>query len=116
MRTELLHILQHSLGLDKHGRNQYPGYQRNHFCAGGRDRDLCRELAGMGYMEERRSSELTGGDPLFIVTDAGKEAIRRESPPPPKLTRGQIRYREFLRADCGLSFIEYLKARAGEDA
>ncbi len=35
-----------------------------------------------------------------------------ESPKPPKLTRSQIRYREFLRADSGLSFIEWIRATA----
>jgi hypothetical protein len=33
-----------------------------------------------------------------------------ESPQEPKLTRGQRRYRAFLRADYGLSFIDWLKA------
>ena len=43
------------------------------------------------------------------VTDAGKEAVKRESPKPPKLTRSQKRYRAFLKADTGESFGQWLK-------
>ena len=43
------------------------------------------------------------------VTEAGKQAVRDESPPPPKLTRSQKRYRRFLNADTGRPFREWLK-------
>ena len=46
-----------------------------------------------------------------IVTESGKAAVRCESPKPPKLTRSQKRYREFLNEDCGASFGEWLKWR-----
>ncbi len=106
MTAEQLHILQHSLGVDQYGQGkQY----RNHFCAGGEDVDLCRELVALGYMREYPASELTGGDPLFQVVAAGKAAMLAESPRPPKLTRSQQRYRRFLNADSGLSFREWLK-------
>ena len=42
------------------------------------------------------------------VTDAGIKAMREESPAPPKLSRSQIRYREFLDADCGMTFKEWM--------
>jgi len=112
MNPKLLHVLQHSVGADQHGHYKY-GYTRNHFCAGGGDVDLCRELVGMGYMVERPASELTGGDPLFHVTQAGKDAIREHSPAAPKLTRSQKRYRAFLHADTGGSFIEWLRDQRG---
>ncbi len=106
MTSEQLHILQHSLGVDKHGQG---GMCRNHFCAGGADVTTCRELVVVGFMIERAGSDLTGGDPLFHVTEAGRAAMLTESPKPPKLTRSQQRYREFLHADTGCSFREWLK-------
>lgn len=100
-----LEILQHSLGLDKYGQGTM---YRNHFCAGGSDEVVCRELIALGYMIQHRTTEML---PYFncSVTDAGKEAVKRESPHPPKLTRSQKRYQEFLRADNGMKFGEYLK-------
>ena len=109
MTAEQLHIIQHSLGLDKYGQGES---YRNHFCAGGRDVDICRELVAMGYMITREGSELTGGDPVFWVTAHGAIAAIRESPAPPKLTRSQKRYREFLRADTGRPFREWLRDQA----
>jgi len=104
LTLEQLQILQHSLGLDKYG--QGPVF-RNHFCAGGSDEETCRSLVEMGYMETFVRSYL----PYYncTVTRAGVEAVLRESPPPPKLTRSQRRYREFLRADTGQRFMEWLK-------
>ncbi len=69
---------------------------------------VCRELVEMGYMKQHRTTEML---PYFncSVTDEGIKAMREESPAPPKLSRSQQRYREFLRADCGYSFIEWLK-------
>ncbi len=104
MTPEQLQILQHSLGVDKHGQGDL---YRNHFCAGGSDETICRELVEMGFMQQHLTTEMY---PYFncSVTDAGKEAVRRESPKPPKFTRSQKRYRAFLNADCGLSFREWL--------
>ena len=108
--AEHLHILQHSLGLDQYGRGKA---YRNHFVTGpgSDDFDTCVALAEAGLMKgygERGA--LTGGDHLFGVTDAGRRFVREHSPRPPKLTRSQRRYREFLDADCGLTFGEYLKS------
>jgi hypothetical protein len=60
-------------------------------------------------MAEHPPRELFGGDSCFVVTDAGKVAVRRESPEAPKLTRGHKRYREWLQRGCGLTFGEWLK-------
>jgi hypothetical protein len=101
-----LEILQHSLGLDQYGQgNMY----RNHFCAGGDDEIVCRELVALGYMEQFTRKFL----PYFncLVTDAGKTAVKRESPMPPKLTRGQKNYRAFLDCDFGQKFGEWLKQK-----
>ncbi len=100
-----LEILQHSLGVDQYGHGRM---YRNHFCAGGGDVDICRSLVELGYMREHRTTELFP-DYNCSVTEAGKEAVRQQSPKPPKLTRSQQRYREFLHADTGYSFGEWLK-------
>ncbi len=115
MTARQLEILQHALGLNQYGKREHGDreYSRNHFCAGGADEDTCRELVALGYMWEWHQS-YQQMYPYFncSVTDAGKEAVRRESPPPPKLTRGQQRYRRFLHADTGESFGEWLKYQA----
>jgi hypothetical protein len=84
---------------------------RNHFCAGGGDEAICRELVEMGYMKTFVRSYL----PYYncTVTEAGKTAMLAQSPQPPKLTRGQRRYRSFLRADTGESFGEWLQKQKG---
>jgi hypothetical protein len=117
MTKAQLQILQHSLGVDEYGRTPkgFAPYTRNHFCAGGTDEGICRELVAMGYMQQFPTTETL---PYFncSVTEAGKKAMRDESPSPPKLSRSQKRYQEFLGADSGESFIQWLKDRrtAGE--
>lgn len=100
-----LHILQHALGLDRYGRGRS---YRNHFCADGKDVDTCRDLVARGLMTEHPASEITGGDPLFTVTEAGRRYVCEHRLDPPKLTRSQRRYREFLAHDFGMSFREWL--------
>lgn len=106
MTARQLEILQHALGVDKYGQGEM---YRNHFCAGGDDEPICRALVAMGYMETFERSWL----PYYncLVTEEGKAAMLAASPKPPKLTRGQNRYREFLKADTGYSFIEWLKCQ-----
>lgn len=105
-----LHILQHSLGLDDYGQGrQY----RNHFVTGpgSKDWDACRALVDAGLMVERPGSLLTGGDSVFIVTPAGIDFVALNSPPKPKLTRSQKRYRDYLNSECSGSFAEFIGAR-----
>ena len=107
MTARQLDVLQHSLGVDQFGQGQQ---YRNHFCAGGADEDVCRELIALGFMKQHRTTELF---PYFncSVTEAGRCAMAEASPKPPKppkLTRAQLRYRQFLNADCGVSFKEWL--------
>lgn len=105
MEKGLLHILQHTLGLNEYGEGrQY----RNHFVAGGDDVRKCRELVSLGHMVERKDNGLTGGSPWFSVTQQGIDFVATNSPARPKLTRSQKRYREYLRADSGLSFAEWI--------
>ena len=106
-----LEILQHSLGVDRYGQGQM---YRNHFCAGGSDEDICRQLVALGYMTTFTRSYL----PYYncTVTEAGKAAVREQSPPPPKLTRSQQRYRRFLNMDTGYSFKEWLEIYGKREA
>ncbi len=132
-----LEILQHALGLNKYGRcaahedprgcrdhssDTLPGH-RNRFCAGGEcvssteavplcgdrcDVCVCRSLVALGLMVQHKT---TSWLPYFncSVTDEGRAAVREQSPPAPKLSRSQQRYRAFLNADSGLKFGEWLK-------
>jgi hypothetical protein len=113
--TTILHILQHALGRDEHGRNPNGGPDyRNHFCTGegGTDFALCREAVAAGLMREHAPSEISGGDHIFTVTDAGKAYVSEHSPPEPKLTAGQQRYQRWLDISdvCDITFGEWLKA------
>ncbi len=108
LSKQQLEIIQHALGVDQYGRGQM---YRNHFCAGGGDETICRELVDLGYMTTFTRSYL----PYYncTVTEAGKAAMLAQSPQPPKLTRSQKRYRAFLDADSGLSFREWLGYQHG---
>lgn len=112
---EQLQILQHSLGVDQHGRG--PQYRNYYVASEGRHSwaELL-ELTAAGLMTRHPGSVLTGGADCFLVTDDGKRCVATQSPPPPKLTRSQQRYEDFLDADCGLTFGEWLKSRAGSRA
>jgi hypothetical protein len=107
MDHKLLHILQHTLGVDQYGQgNQY----RNHFVAGGKDVEKCRELVELGFMVERKDNGLTNGSPWFSVTQSGIDAVALESPKPPKLTKSKQRYRRFLEFGDGFdSFLDFCR-------
>jgi hypothetical protein len=108
MDAKQLHILQHSLGLNEYGRGTM---YRDHFVTGegSIDHPTCLELTELGFMTRRKNVEMCGGDDVFRVTSAGKHAAVASSPKPPKLTRGQQRYRDWLNADNGMTFGEYLR-------
>lgn len=119
MTPSQLHILQHALGVDKYGQGDWREGKtfREHFCASGADETICRELVAIGYMRTWTGADERGqvpGYPYYncSVTDEGRTAVRRESPAAPKLTASQKRYREFLEADTGYSFGEWLKSRS----
>ena len=107
LTPELLHILQHSLGVDRYGQGEQ---YRNHYVAGGNDVERCRTLVAQGYMREQPGGQLTGGMPVFSVTAAGIDAVALQSETPPKLTRSQKRYRDYLEvAECYEDFKHYLQ-------
>jgi hypothetical protein len=105
-----LQILQHSLGCDEFGRSRT---DRNHFMThvDSKDGPTCLELVSLGLMSNTKPVEWCGGMNLFCVTAEGKEQMRLQSPEPPpqeKLTRSKQRYLDYIRADSGLSFREWL--------
>lgn len=106
MTPRQLEILQHALGLDRYGQGSL---YRNHFCAGADDEPTCRELVALGYMRVWHPNESPLPYYNVTVTNEGKAAVLSESPAPPKLSRAQKRYRQFLAADTGRTFGEWLK-------
>lgn len=113
MNTEnpTLDVLQHALGRDEYGRpNQstHPDY-RNFYVAspGHHSWNVLVTAVADGLMVRRKGNEISGGGDIFSVTDEGKAYIDQNSPKPPKLTRAQKRYRDWLDADCGLTFAEF---------
>ncbi len=88
--TTHLPILQHALGLDEYGRGRP---YRNHYVTDGTE---CDVLVAAGLMVRHPPREISGGMPIFVVTDAGKAYVREHSPPPPKASRGRTRYLRWL--------------------
>ncbi|RIV79549.1 hypothetical protein [Pelagerythrobacter aerophilus] len=111
----LLHILQHSLGVDQYGQGEQ---YRNYFVTGegSIDHPICMEAVERGLMIRRAGNALTGEMDLFHVTDAGRAYVAENSPAAPRLTASQRRYRAFLDHDCDLSFGEWLRTYGREVA
>ena len=109
--NQRLHILQHSLGLDQHGQGES---YRNHFCTGegSDDHPCCSAMVADGLMTVRKNVPHYGGMDIFFVTDLGRKYVADNSQPPPKLSASQRRYREYLAADCNLTFGEWLTSRS----
>ena len=108
-----LEILQHALGRDRYGiGTDY----RNHFCVGpgSVEFDLCRKAVADGLATESAPSDISGGDYVFRVTRKGKEFVTENSPKPPKLSAGQIRYQKWLDLDNDELFGDYLKRKSRE--
>lgn len=120
MPADLLHVLQHALGRDEYGqrpRGRTDDY-RNHYCAGEGHHsfDVCRAAVAQGLMTERAPCEISGGDFIFVVTEAGKAWVDATSPRPPKVSRSKARYLAYLRsadADVGVTFGKWLKCNHG---
>lgn len=109
LSPKLIHILQHSLGVDKYGEGQQ---YRNHFVTSPdcEDGQLCLELVGLGYMLDHGPQKLADGMHCFTVTPEGIDAVALQSPPRPKISRSKRRYQEWLRADTGHSFADWIGA------
>ncbi len=65
-------IILHALGLTR-GSREY----RNHFVTGPGSDDYadCEALVAAGLMAKLRGNVLTGGDPCYVVTDGGRQAL-----------------------------------------
>ena len=74
--TEHHDILRHALGLGCSSREY-----RNHFVTGPGSTDYanCEDLVCAGLMTKRPGNELSGGDQVYTVTEAGKVAARRKT-------------------------------------
>ena len=79
--------------------------------AGGAVVAICRDAVSRGLMVEHAAREISGGDPIFTVTDAGKAFVTARSPKPPKVSRGKERYLRWLTVNdiTGWTFGEWLK-------
>jgi hypothetical protein len=102
MNAERLSILQHALGCDQYGRGAY----RNAYHA-----DPYADLTWLvenGLMEDHGLQAISGMH-FYTATQLGTLAMREASPVPPKLSASQRRYREWLSADCGFSFGEWIR-------
>tara|TARA_R110002050_G_scaffold191532_6_gene326336 strand:- start:4240 stop:4638 length:399 start_codon:yes stop_codon:yes gene_type:complete len=120
-----LHILQHSLGCDQFGQSKHRGRDEHDGCFGFyRNRYVCgpraeiAELVVAGLMKDYGPQSIASGMHCFAVTRAGILAMDEQSPNPPKLTKGQQRYRAYLRADYWngtfLEFCRWMDARKRE--
>lgn len=108
---EKIQVLQHSLGVDQYGQGEQ---YRNHFATGpdGKDWDICQELVFDGFMQRHAPREIFGGYYCFVVTRVGIHFMVSNSPVPPKLSRSQRRYREYLeQGDTYENFGSFLKHR-----
>ncbi len=109
---EQLDIMRHALGT-----NYTPRHERNHYLArleDGSTLTAIKDLVARGLMSPR-SKINDGQDQYFVVTPEGQALVARLTPPPPRLTRSQKRYRGYLRsgaADC-MTFGEYLRQTKG---
>ncbi len=112
LTAQQLHILQHSLGCDEYGRRR-KGSDRNRYVIGpgGDSFDACRLLTDNGLMTDTGPRVGCGGMHLFYVTDKGRKEMFAQSQVPPRLKRSAKRYLEYLDADSGLSFGEWLKTK-----
>lgn len=65
-------IMRHTLGVGRGG----TGW-RNHFVTGPGSDDYadCEALVAAGLMTKRSAGPLSGGDPVYRVTDAGQDAL-----------------------------------------
>lgn len=98
-----LHLLHHSLGVRPDQREPY----RNYFHAGPGHDDMpdLEDLERLELMKRGRTPAFCDQtDVVFHVTDAGRRLALRLLPPAPRKTR----YEEYLDADTGHDFHEFL--------
>ena len=84
LTAEQREIMRHTLG---YGRRTPPGW-RNHFVTGpgSTDYDNCEALVAAGLMTKRSGGPLSGGDPVYRVTDAGQDLLGGRKTPNVEVT------------------------------
>ncbi|VEB97386.1 Uncharacterised protein [Cedecea lapagei] len=97
-----IELMQHALGISERNREPY----RNYFLASGDhpDNKAWQQLVGAGMAYASPAPAWSCGDVIYQVTDAGKAVAIAALPEPKKRTR----YGEYLHADYGHSFAEWL--------
>ena len=101
-----LYMMRHALGFDCQGNGRR---YRNHFSGPqGEDEKAWMELVDSGWATHRNMGEISGEMDTFWLTQPGIDYVLSRKPQPKKLTRSQKRYQDFLHADCGVSFREWL--------
>lgn len=108
LSPEHLDLIEHATG-----RNYTPKHDRNWLLVDGKDRELCREMVAAGLMTEGKTIDICAGETHFTVTSSGIAAYLRQRPEK-RRSRGQQRYRDWLREDSGLRFGEWLSLRHGK--
>jgi len=67
-------LMRYALGVQEDYKKRWSKPYRNYFVAGGSDADTWYSLATQGLAKLlRNGSEISGGDPIFAVTDEGKK-------------------------------------------
>ena len=103
---QMLNLLHHTLGLRPDRRESF----RNHFLAGPghHDQPDLEALESAGLMRRVKTPAFCDRDDVtFVCTPAGKDyAIDNLPAPPPEPKRNN--YRDFIEADAGYSFSEWL--------
>lgn len=105
-----VHVLHHSLGMTQKDIYGKAKEYRNHFCTtpDTTDYPYCKSLEEAGLMCNHGPLKIAGDMLTFVVTEEGRRRAREYLPPEPKLTKSQRRYREWLHADTGETFAEWL--------
>ena len=97
-----IELMQHALGINEHKREPY----RNYFLAscGNPDNTAWQQLVEQGFASVGQAPSWSCGDVVYHLTDKGKVAAISSLPTPKKKTA----YDEYLHADYGCSFSEWL--------
>ena len=87
MTDEQKDKIAHALGIPRHpwraGARARRWSYRNHYCAGGADEALWRDLEAKGFAKSSRSKHVA--EPIFTVTRAGVEAAGLKAYVPAKI-------------------------------
>lgn len=108
---EQLDILRHALGLNDRGSTD--AGRRNWFATtpDSRDGQICQQLVAAGLMDDCGLVKWTPGEHVYRATGAGKLIAATSVTPEPNMTRSQRRYAEYLSADSGETFGEWLSRK-----